>query len=258
MSTFAVTMVKNEEDIIVPVVRHMLAQVDYVIVADNMSTDSTKELLLGIGDDRLEVIDDLDPAYYQSRKMTQLALMATRKGAKWIVPFDADEVWYSPFGLLKDVLGAVPEDIAIVLADLYDHVPTALDDESDGNPITRVKWRRREKGALSKVACRASEALVIDQGNHGASHGGFRLKESTERLVVRHFPYRSKSHMWKKAQTGNEALEHTDLPDSSGSHWRGYARLGEEAVGKVFEEWFWAVNPYENPTLILDPAPISN
>lgn len=42
MTTIAVTMVKNEQDIVGPIVEHMISQVDHVIVADNLSTDNTR------------------------------------------------------------------------------------------------------------------------------------------------------------------------------------------------------------------------
>jgi hypothetical protein len=45
-SVWAVAMVRNEEDIITDVVRHLLAQgVDAVLVVDNMSTDRTRSRL---------------------------------------------------------------------------------------------------------------------------------------------------------------------------------------------------------------------
>ena len=45
MITAAVTMVRDEADIIETTVRHMLTQVDVVIVADNRSVDGTREIL---------------------------------------------------------------------------------------------------------------------------------------------------------------------------------------------------------------------
>ena len=90
MSTIAVTMVKNEQDIVGPIIEHMVGQVDHVIVADNMSTDDTRAILNDFGDS-ITVIDDLDPAYEQSKKMSALAQQALLLGAEWVVPFDADE-----------------------------------------------------------------------------------------------------------------------------------------------------------------------
>ena len=45
MTVVAVTMVRDEEDVIRSTVAHMLDEVDAVIVADNLSTDRTREIL---------------------------------------------------------------------------------------------------------------------------------------------------------------------------------------------------------------------
>lgn len=84
-------MVRNEQDVIETVIRHLLAEgVDHVLVADNLSTDQTRAIL-----DRLSeilpvtVIDDPEPAYRQSEKVTALARRAGEQGGTWIIPFDA-------------------------------------------------------------------------------------------------------------------------------------------------------------------------
>ena len=95
-------MVKDEADIVAATVAHMCGQVDAVIVADNNSTDGTRDILDGLP---VTVVDDPDPAYYQSRKMTALAGRARVEfDATWVIPFDADEWWYSPHGRIADVL----------------------------------------------------------------------------------------------------------------------------------------------------------
>jgi glycosyltransferase involved in cell wall biosynthesis len=151
MKTFGISMVKDEEDIIGPVVQHMLTQVDHVLIADNMSTDRTRSILDSFDNSYITVVDDLDPAYYQSKKMTALAHQAGGMGADFIVPFDADEIWYSPFGLIKDVLASVPQDWFIVSALLYDHVPTSMDDLNEENLVKRIGWRRKEASVLQRL-----------------------------------------------------------------------------------------------------------
>lgn len=261
MTVFGVSMFKDEEDIILPVVQHMLTQVDHVLIADNLSTDKSRELLESIDSDRLTIVEDNDPAYYQSIKMTALAERARALGAKWIIPFDADEVWYSPFGRIADVLTALAPLTTVAEATLYDHVPTAIDPE-DTNPLTRIGWRRRNPGPLAKVACRANEWLTINQGNHSASYAHCEPVVEHNVLVIRHFPYRTGEQMVKKAVNGATALNFTNLPFHSGAHWRGYADIvktsGGEALKEVFYKYFWCQDPTVEEELIFDPAPVTS
>jgi hypothetical protein len=254
-------MVRDEADIIEPVVRHMLGQVDRVIVADNGSTDGTREILETLD---VELLDDPEVGYYQSRKMTALAERARKRGATWVVPFDADEVWYSPFGRIADVLTeAVTPPHAVASAELYDHVATALD-PADPNPVTRMQWRRRRPAPLPKVAAQCRPGLVIRQGNHSA-HYDIEPAMAPGLLVVRHFPYRSAEQVIRKIRNGAQAYAATgdDLPADAGAHWRSWGRFGDDAIADLFRTWHWRAQPaaplrIENERqdpLIRDPAP---
>ena len=252
MTVAAVSMVRDEADIVEATVRHMLTQVDVVILADNGSVDGTREVL-----ERLPVhlLDDPERGYYQSEKMTRLAHLARSEyGADWVVPFDADEWWYSPHGRISDVLedgfGAWP----VVTAELYDHVATGVD-APELSPVHSMGWRRREPAPLPKVACRTAPDLVIEQGNHGARYDA--PAPQTSGLVVRHFPYRSAEQFARKAVNGAEAYAATDLPEDVGRHWREYGQIaaecGVEALHDVFRRWFWVAEPSDD--LIFDPVP---
>lgn len=254
MSAFGVSMVRDEADVIEGTLRHMAAEVDFMVVADNGSTDGTREILRGLVDELpLTVIDDPEPAYYQSRKMSRLAEIAARRwGAEWIVPFDADELWFAEHRV-ADVLARTRADVAV--ADLTDHYCTALD-EADPDPFRSMVWRRREPASLPKVAFRWQPGTVIHQGNHGVT-----LPEPgavKTLLQVRHFPYRSPAQMVRKARNGAAAYRATDLPEELGAHWRAYGdlidRRGEEALHDVFRLHFWYLSPTDSG-LVRDPAP---
>ncbi len=253
MTVVAVSMVKDEADIVAATVAHMCGQVDAVIVADNNSTDGTRDILDGLP---VTVVDDPDPAYYQSRKMTALAERARVEfDATWVIPFDADEWWYSPHGRIADVLEQHSSHIAT--AALYDHVATGADADLD-DPVGRIGWRRRKAAPLPKIAARCAPDLVIAQGNHDATYD-VPADRIDGLLVVRHFPYRSPEQMARKARNGAEAYAATDLPEDAGAHWRAYHQLmvahGDEAIHDVFRMWFWTADPTTDPTLIYDPAP---
>ena len=246
--TWGIARVKDEADIIGPVVEHMLTQVDHVLIADNASTDGTREILAELP---VTLLDDSEVGYFQSRQMSALAAQAADEGAAWVVPFDTDEWWYSPFGRIADVL-AEQSQACIAGAQLFDHVATG-EDPDDPNPVTRIQWRRKDPAALPKVAARARPAVTIHQGNHGADHG----QCVDGLLVVRHFPYRSVEQFVSKVRNGAAAYAATDLPEHQGQHWRDYGRLlesgGPDALADVFRAWFW--QPHPTRDLIRDPAP---
>lgn len=255
MTVVAVSMVRDEADIIGATVEHMIRQVDHVVVADNLSTDATRSILERLA---CEVLDDDDPGYRQSEKMTALARYAAKEhGADWVVPFDADEWWYSPHGRIADVLEAVAPQWLVASADLFDHVATGVDKPHD-NPVKRIGWRRTNPVPLSKVACRWRDDLTIEQGNHGARYDGGATVLAGQ-LVVRHFPYRSAEQFVRKARNGAQAYAATDLPPDVGAHWRQYGAIaeahGDEACADIFRQWFWVAEPQHDPGLIYDPAP---
>lgn len=259
-----IAMVKDEADIIARSVGNMLTQVDRVIVADNGSTDGTREILAELD---VTLINDPEPAYYQSAKMTKLAQKAGQMGARWVVPFDADELWYSPFGTIKDVLNAIPANWRVASAQLYDHVATAVDPHEALDPVARISWRRVDPLPLPKVAARFHPDLIIHQGNHGASYT-YEPGVLPGQLVVRHFPYRSVEQFIRKVRNGAAAYKAAvDLNPDFGGHWRKWGEIleagGEEAVAEIFHTWYWRQDPAvpltigdeEQPALIYDPCP---
>jgi len=246
-------MVRDEADVIAGTLRHMAGEVDWLLVADNGSTDGTRDILEDLVDELpLIVMDDPDPAYYQSAKMSALAVRAAAAGATWIVPFDADELWYSAHRI-RDVLPGQPEPIAI--ARLFNHLATAVD-EPDPDPFRSLVWRQATSAPLPKVAFRWEPGAVIAQGNHGVylPSGGVGIPS----LEIRHFPARSAAQFTRKGVNGAAAYRATDLPDSEGAHWRSYGRLvdqrGEGVLGDIFREHWWYLSPVD-AGLVRDPAP---
>ena len=279
MTTYGISMMRNEADVAEAVCRHMLTQVDAIIVADNMSDDGTLDILERLVDelDGVQVVEDHEPAYYQSRKMSALAAMASDQGADWVVPFDADELWFSRDGRrIADVLAELPAMVVKAAADVWDHVATGQDDAAEANPFRRIRWRRDHPLPLPKVACRALSGIEIMQGNHEAfvpgmpSHVQASLSNA---LTIRHFPYRSPEQMVSKVRQGAAAyrlMEEDGVElGGTGAHWREWGDIldvfGEQAIIDIFHQWFYREVPdqgliigdeRQNP-LIYDPAPIT-
>src|SRR6478609_8905746 len=95
MRLVAVSIVKNEADIIEAFVRHSLAWVDLHLVFDHDSTDGTREILQALRAEGLPLelfTDDALGKLQQFRSNYLSRLAARERNADWIIPLDADEI----------------------------------------------------------------------------------------------------------------------------------------------------------------------
>lgn len=268
MSVWGVCMLKDEDDVIERTLRHLWAEgLSGVIALENGSTDETPRILRELRDDVfprgwLNVIDDPEVGYWQSAKMTAAAKMARdQHGATWVLPFDADEIWVAGDRPLAEAIMLHGDSVNGQAALLFDHYATALDEgdwaADTDDPFTRMGWRKVEPLPLPKVVVRVSALRSIEAGNHGA-----KLTEdswSSGVLTVHHFPYRSPGQMLSKVRNGSAAYKATDLPSTTGLHWRQMGEAldqhGEAAILSWWQSFYYS-HPAESG-LIYDPAPVS-
>ena len=243
-----VCMMRNEADVAVQVVRHMLDEVDMVIVADNRSTDGTRQLLEAIEGPRLVVVDEPQRAYYQSAATMRLVELAVAAGAEWVVPFDADEWWFCPNGeRIADVLARDP-GITFPVGS-WEMVPQPTDDPAEPDPFRRIR-SRRGFASTQKIAFRPGPGRVLDMGNHilveSGSEPGQRGWSSElvgsyhperRQIVLYHYPYRTMEQARQKVRTGREALEATTYSAGVGQHWRELGSLADDAFARWWVEW---------------------
>jgi hypothetical protein len=228
---WAVSMVRDEADVIEMTVAHLFAQgVDHVLVADNLSEDGTRDLLVEMSrrDQRVHVVDDTEPAYFQAAKMTRLARAAARAGADWVVPFDADELWFADEGTLAAKLRAIAAEsagstVGVVKAALHDTIPT-------GGPSPAITSAECVMDSTptppGKVAIRAHRLMGVVVGNHGAK----RVGRTVDGLRIAHLQYRSEAQVERKARQGLQAVLLADAPEYVGVHWSALAELTPEAI----------------------------
>ena len=244
-SVWAIGMVRNEQDTITHVVDHLAEQgVDAFLIADNDSTDDTPRLLEELaGRHRLYVVSDRLRAYYQGTKMTMLAEAARRAGADWVVPFDADELWFARDEPLADLLRRSPHDV--VRAQLHNVFPSH-DDGDDADPFVRLTAFDPIPSPLGKVAARTHRWLSIATGNHAVTRPG----TAGDGLFIAHFPWRSYEQVAEKLRAGREAFR--DVEDQSiGTHWR---RGGELDDRELRETWNDLLSGHPVETLSWSPV----
>lgn len=264
MSALAVSMVRNEADVIEPVVRQMATQVDRLVVADHRSTDGTREILEELAADLdLQVVDDPQVGHGQGETLTALARQGAREGFDWIVPFDGDEWFYSPHGRIADVLAECPQ--SLVFAPSYTHLATGVDDPGVGDPVKRLGWREPNPVPLPKVACRAAKDLKIGQGNHVAVYDDD-VETVRGKFAIRHFQYRSAEHFERKIRERVSVMAKTDHRGRFSGHWLRHGdvleRAGPGALEAVYREQHYREDPRAEamvegelrPPLVFDPV----
>lgn len=264
MKVGAILICKDEQDVIFHTIIHLAEEgVETIIVADNMSNDDTlreiekaKKILYG-SSCHVEILEDNEVGYYQSKKMTNLAHLAHDKfKCDWIIPADSDEIWFSRTDSVANTINALSPYVNVITADLYNHFPTAMD-IPDIVPFKSMVYRQRDKGVLPKVAVKYHKDMVIEQGNHSVKYPSPIVGSNC--LELRHFPYRSWEQFKRKAINGAAAYAATDLPFNVGQHWRQYGqqieKWGDEVVEReVFRRYFFMFSPTDSG-MVYDPAP---
>lgn len=239
-------MFKNEEDVADVVLRHLFASgVDHVIVADNLSDDRTPHILndLQATGFPLTIVEDRVLAYDQAGKMSRLARQAYEIGATWVLPFDADEIWYGVDPAtgeacrISDALSHVDPEIQVIRAPGWDHI----------GPGPFSPYRRQQQQQLAKVAFRSHPDVRLHMGNHDVTLPGPSIIGP---LAFRHFQYRSLEQMTRKLRQGREAYEASDIHPMHGTHWRAGGLKTDDELAADWESLC------SEDGLVFDPAPI--
>jgi hypothetical protein len=218
---WAVAMVKNEQDIIVEAITHLLEQgVARVLVVDNGSSDDTVSRIRSLDTDRVLLGEDREFGYYQAAKMTLLGRFASRHSASWVVPFDADEFWFAPRGSLADFLEASPS--MVHRAGIRNAFLTTTAGE------LRIEL---EEDPLRKVAYRPHSLALLTTGNHWVSRPG----PVADALALVHVPWRSRAQVAAKLRGGAQAIQAL-VPGQPGvgGHWLDHRDVSDAEVERMW------------------------
>lgn len=215
LDCIALAMVRNEQDIIEPFLRHNARCVDLLFLVDNNSTDQTRRIAHEVARDLGNIIisDRSENAYQQSRVMSQM-LLHTQFAAfsDFILFLDADEflaVDGKPELIAK--LDKISKgEAGQVCWKTFVPDPTASPDEMP-DPMQRLRLRRKsEMPPIFKSVLRAGGKIVsnatVRQGNHkiavkGASLPAIFLPD----LPLIHMPLRSAEQLLAKGLVSYQA-----------------------------------------------------
>jgi SAM-dependent methyltransferase len=219
-STVGLAIVKNEEDIVEPFVRHNLQFLDMLFVADNFSGDSTRQILAKMQREGLPIIvfDDPFTAYAQGPKMTRFASSITSAiYPDFLAPLDADEfIKCSSREEFFSQLDRIPVGgIGLVPWTTYVITPQDLNEELV-DPPRSMKYRRsvelpQHRKLIFRFGRKLCPPLVLRPGNHSCYRTDNEPVPSImlDDVFLAHFPVRSSEQLAAKAVIGWLAwLEH--------------------------------------------------
>ena len=206
----SLSLVKNEQDIIEPFVRHNLRFVDCMIVLDNGSIDETRTILLECARELGSVIfaDSDEFKYTQSERMTGL-LHGCQSAffADFVLLLDADEfISASSRADFRAALETIPSGgIGLVPWRTF-VVPPGNATQAAMNPPESIRWRRTtEQPTWKKAILRLDGSyrpdLRIEQGNHTvtSTSGEPLVSVDLDGVVLQHFPVRSHDQIAAKS-----------------------------------------------------------
>lgn len=204
MRLVAVSIVKNEADIIEAFVRHTLAWVDHHLVFDHESSDGTRAILHQLQAEGLPLtlFGDDSPGHRQQARSNYLTRLAAEKyGADWILPLDADEILCGPDrAALEQALARAPEARPASLP-LREYHANAADDATIANPVLRLTHCQSAFSPTRKLfvprALALDPSVTAGKGTHALVRDGVALATAPlpETFHLAHLAQRSPEHL---------------------------------------------------------------
>lgn len=251
-------LVKNEEGMLEEnLLFHKSMGVDGFIVTDNNSTDGTMDIIRRYQQKGWikEVIMETATNYEQKDWVDRMIWKAKNDyQADWVMNVDADELWCSPSGNLKNELSNTTANV--LNCRMYSVYP------EEETPFW--EWNRTvgyvsepEKYDLSiysiferqnkKVIHRTAGYLQISMGNHKVKMLPMRSKDSDIRVY--HYNIRGKRQFMEKMINGGKQLE-SHKGKHGGRHWRYFYALYKE--GKLEQEYARVIGANSYQQLLQD------
>lgn len=211
--SICLTMVKNEQDIIEPFLRHNRRFFDAIIVIDNNSADRTRDIVAACARELGGIIFADEPRFdHAQSKVISAALRHAQSAffADFICLMDADEFIGAPDReSFERMMARVPvghQSIHPWRTFLHD---PAVSENVVPDPLHRMTFRRQaERPQITKAFLRMGGGLdpdiVVAQGNHairsgrGQSLPAIGLKD----LPLLHFPVRSARQLASRGVIG--------------------------------------------------------
>jgi hypothetical protein len=213
----AITVARDEEDVIEAFVRHTAALVDHHLIVDHCSHDRTAEILARLAGEGLSIsVFRCDDPVYNQPPLTNLLMRRAveEHDADWVVPLDADEFVMpafeaegEPSDILREGILHAPSNDGCLIYPFRTFHPTETDPKAQLNVVERIgqrfKWEIGEHHKIivnRKLA--STEGGQIMPGNHHFNLGDQQVSpQALEDIVISHYPVRSLGQFIRKIAT---------------------------------------------------------
>ncbi len=203
----AISMVRNEADIIEAFVRHTLTFADHLFICDHNSSDNTQKIIKLLIQECLPITlyEYMGTAQTQSEIMSQLMQVAFQKHFSLVIPLDADE-FIIPSDEKTDLytyLHSLSSNKGYFISSIDYKLPNDVPIFALSQNCLRKSNINTKKILLSRQQF-IRTGYVISQGNH------MLLDENGEEIIlpiclqahIAHFPYRCQNQFISKNVAG--------------------------------------------------------
>lgn len=232
---WAVTMVRNEEDIIESFCRYTMNFCDGLLIWDDNSLDHTGGIIKQLIEEGLQIVlfeaplsGSSDFGKYQFDVFNELARQAfEERGADWVIPLDADEFLFCPdYSDPRTAIEKLDESV-----DYRIYSRTYIFEASSADDCIFLPYRFRsflrypnEKRMVKTVL---SKKLYFDfcaKISIGHHHLEFDSKpyprtKFTDNLLSAHYPFRNVEQMLAKVIVGELHYKASLNRNNCGLHW---------------------------------------
>jgi hypothetical protein len=204
----AVSVVRNEDDVIESFVRHNLTVFDRLYVTVHRSTDNTLDLLIGLYNEGLPIdIDTSEAEGFPQSKLNTALFRRAAQDADFIMALDADEFFV--LNCPVDQLETACTGRVLFLA-WHNYIPTPEDDEAELDCRKRMRHRdaivnTNQHKCLVAGSVARTEGVYLSAGNQEVHYadGSVVPYVTTDKAYIAHYPLRSVEQAIKKFRTFN-------------------------------------------------------
>jgi Glycosyl transferase family 2 len=241
-----ICVVKNEQDIIEPFVRHNLKFLDSLAILDNGSVDDTKRLLQELAREftNVSVADEDCFKHAQSDRMTRMLHQACST-SDYVIALDGDEfIGAAGRRELRQALESIPPGgYGLVPWKTFVLAPVDLP-ISASDPPRSLRWRRQTESPphwKAVIGCdrHLHDDLVVAIGNHEILSASGRQIDSVylENVCLMHFPVRSRDQFIAKTVVGWMAhLARDPKHRETGYSWHRRDAFDQIASGMAIDD----------------------